>query len=68
MSQLTCEHSLELIGVLETASFLQLGDHARFGLFRCRYTMDKSLGKLGAIESLEHILILDVLEDDHLRI
>ena len=25
----TCEHALELVGVFETASLFQLGDHAR---------------------------------------
>lgn len=25
----TCEHALQFVGVFETASFLQLGDHAR---------------------------------------
>lgn len=32
MMRRTCEHALQLVGVLETAGLLQLRDHARFTL------------------------------------
>jgi hypothetical protein len=63
----TGKHALELVGVFETASLLQLGDHARFCLVRCRYAVDETLGKLCRIESLEDILLLKILEYNHLR-
>ena len=45
---------------------LQLRDHARLGLIRGRDTVDETFRKLGYVERLEHIFVVDVLEEDHL--
>jgi hypothetical protein len=66
-SRHTCEHALELVGIFETACFLQFGNHARLALIRSGYTVDKTFRQLSGVERLEHILILNVLEQYHLR-
>ena len=63
----TCEHALQLVRVFETASFLQLGDHACLALIRRGYTVDETFRQFGGVESLEHVLIFDVLEQHHLQ-
>ena len=47
MKEHTSEHALQLVGVFETASLFQLGDHARLRFVRCRNAMNKTLGKFG---------------------
>lgn len=61
------EHALELGGVLEPARVLELADHRRFGIFRGRGVLDETGREHLRIELLEHVLVLDVLEDGHLR-
>ena len=63
----TCEHSLQLIGVFETTSLLKLRNHAGLALVRRRYTMNEALGQFRGIESLEDVLVLDILEEYHLQ-
>ena len=59
------EHPLQLAGVLEAARLLQLGDHARLGVVAGGHVLHQPLGQHLAVELLEHVLVLDVLEDDH---
>ena len=63
----TCEHSLQLIGVFETTSLLKLRNHAGLALVRRGYTMNEALGQFRGIESLEDVLVLDILEEYHLQ-
>jgi hypothetical protein len=63
---ITSEHALKLVRVFETASFFQLGDHARLCLIRCRYAVNETLGELCRVECLKYVLLLEVLEYDHL--
>jgi len=59
------EHTLELVGVLKARSVLELGDHGGLCVARCRSAVDKTLGKHLRVELLEHILVLNVLEESH---
>ena len=58
----TGEHPLQLVGILESARFLQLGDHASLGLIGCRHAVNETLRQFGRVERLEHVLVLDVFE------
>ena len=62
----TGEHTLKLVGVLETTGLFELGDHARLGVVRSRDLVNQTLRQPGTVEGLEDILVLDILEDDHL--
>ena len=66
VKEYTSEHPLKLIRVLETASLFQLRNHTRFCLVGCRYPVNETLAKLSRVESLKDVLLLDVLEYDHL--
>ena len=59
------EHPLELVGVLKATGLLQLGNHGGLGVVAGRHVLDQTLGQHLAVELLEHVLVLDVLEDDH---
>ena len=59
---LTRKHALQLVRVFETASLLQLRDHARLGFVRSRNTVNETLRQLSSVECLEDVLILNVLE------
>ena len=63
----TCEHALKLVRVFEAAGFLKLRDHTRLTLIRRRHAVDQALRELRGVERLEDILVLDVLEQNHLR-
>ena len=62
----TREHALQLVGVLETASVLQLGHHASLHLVGSRHAMNEPLRQLHSVEGLEDVLVVDVPEQDHL--
>ena len=59
------EHPLELVGVLKSASCFQLGNHGGLFVITGRHVLDQPLGQHFAVELLEHILVLDILEDNH---
>jgi hypothetical protein len=61
------EHTLQLRGVLEPARILELADHRRFGVFRGGGVLDETRREHLGVELLEDVLVLDVLEDGHLR-
>lgn len=61
------EHALELVGVLETAGLLQLGNHGCFGFIRGGDAVNETLRQLGGVEGLEDVLVFDVLEQNHLQ-
>ena len=61
------EHPLQLGRVLEPAGLLQLGDHGGLGVVAGRHVLHESLGQHLAVELLENVLVLDVLENDHLK-
>lgn len=61
------EHALELRGVFETAGILELADHGRFRIFGGRRVLDETRGEHLRVELLEHVLVLDILENRHLR-
>ena len=48
-------------------SDLEFGDHGHFGVVAGRERVDQSLGEHLAVELLEHVLVLDVLEYHHLQ-
>src|SRR5216683_346291 len=62
----TSDHALQLVRVSKIASLFQLGNHTRFCPVGCRYPVDETLAKLSRVESLEDILLLKVLQYDHL--
>jgi len=66
VKEYTSKHALQLVRVFETASLFQLRDHTRLRFVRCRYAVNKTLRKFCGVESLEDILLLKVLEYDHL--
>ena len=59
------EHSLQFTGVLKPTGLLQFGDHGGLCIIRSRHVLNQSLGQHLAVELLEHILVLNVLEDNH---
>ena len=61
------EHPLQLGRVLEPAGLLQLRDHGGLGVVAGRHVLHESLGQHLAVELLENVLVLDVLENDHLK-
>ena len=61
----TGEHALKLVGVLETTGLLELRDHACLSLVTRADTVDETLAELGRVERLKHVLVLDVLEENH---
>jgi hypothetical protein len=63
----TCEHSLQLVGVLDITGLLELGNHTSLALVRCGYTVNEALRQFRGIESLEDVLVFDVPEKHHLQ-
>ena len=59
------EHSLQLAGVFEPTRLLQLGDHGCLGVVTGTHVLHQPLGEHLAVELLEHVLVLDVLEHHH---
>ncbi len=64
--RLTRKHSREFIGIIESRELLQFGYHTTLAIIRSRRASDQSLSQLLLIKLLEHIFIIDELEDDHL--
>ena len=62
------EHPLQLGRVLEPAGLLQLGDHGGLGVITGGHVLYQSLGQHLAVELLENVFVLDVLEHNHLEI
>lgn len=60
------EHALQFARVLEPTSVLELADHGRLGVVGGRSLSDQSVRQHFRVELLEHVLVLDVLEDRHL--
>jgi hypothetical protein len=58
----TEEHALKLAGRLNTADIRELGDHTRFRISGNGCAMNETLRELHRVESLEHILVVDVSE------
>lgn len=63
---LTREHSRKLAGELETTCLLELGDHRALAIVRGRRLVYESTGQLLLVKLLEHVLVVDEAEDDHL--
>ena len=61
------EHPLEFASVLEAARLLELRNHGGLGVVAGGHMLHQPLGQHLAIKLLEHILVLNVFEDDHLE-
>ena len=61
------EHPLQFAGVLEAAGLFQFGDHGGLCVVARGHVLDKTLGQHLAVKLLEHVFILDVFENDHLK-
>ena len=61
------EHSLQLVGILETAGLFELRDHIRLSIVRDGKCLYKTSRQIFGVEFQEHVLVVDVLEDGHLQ-
>jgi hypothetical protein len=62
------EHALQATRVLEATHLFQLRDHDRLSVIASRQFTNQSFGQHFRIELLKDVLVIDVLENDDLKL